>query len=187
MAMRKLTYAMGVSLDGYIADRDGNFDWAAPDAELHAFHNQQALQTGVNLYGRRLYETMRFWAGVDEQTSDSPVMLEWAETWKATPQVVFSTTLEAVEGNARLVSENVVEEVAALKQEDGKDIAVGGAGIAATLIEAGLVDEYGLFVNPVVVGGGTPFFPRLEQPLGLELVETRTFGSAVVYVRYRRA
>jgi dihydrofolate reductase len=100
---------------------------------------------------------------------------------------VFSTTLDAVEGNARLVSANIVEEVAALKQEDGKDLAVGGAGIAATLIEAGLVDEYGLFVNPVVVGGGTPFFPRLDQPLGLELVETRTFRSAVVYVRYRRA
>jgi dihydrofolate reductase len=185
--MRKLIYSMGVSLDGYIADRDGNFDWSAPDEELHRFHNEQAREVGVNLYGRRLYETMRFWAGVNEQTSDSRVMLEWAEIWRATPQVVFSTTLDAVEGNARLVSENAVEEVAALKEQPGKDLAVGGAGIAATLIEAGLVDEYGLIVNPVVVGGGTPFFPRLDQPLSLELVETRTFASGVAYVRYQRA
>lgn len=184
--MRKLTYSMGVSLDGYIADRAGKFDWSTPDEELHAFHNQQARSVGVNLYGRRLYETMRFWADVNEQTTDSPLMLEWAEVWRETPQVVFSTTLDAVEGNARLVSENAAAEVAALKEEDGADLAVGGAGLAATLIEAGLVDEYGLFVNPVVVGGGTPFFPVVTEQLDLELVETRRFGSGVVYLRYER-
>jgi dihydrofolate reductase len=184
--MRKLIYSMGMSLDGYIADRDGKFDWSAPDEELHAFHNQQARAIGVNLYGRRLYEVMRFWADVNEDTTDEPVMLEWAEIWRETPQVVFSTTLDSVEGNARLVRENVVEEVAALKQQDGKDLAVGGAGLAATLIEAGLVDEFGLIVNPVVVGGGTPFFPSVRAQLDLELIEQRSFGSGVVYLRYAR-
>jgi dihydrofolate reductase len=178
---------MGMSLDGYIVDREGKFDWSRPDEELHAFHNQQARAIGVNLYGRRLYEVMRFWADVNEDTTDSPVMLEWAEIWRETPQVVFSTTLESVEGNARLVRENAAEEVAALKEQPGKDLAVGGAGLAATLIEAGLVDEFGLIVNPVVVGGGTPFFPSVREQLDLVLVEERRFGSGVVYLRYQRS
>jgi dihydrofolate reductase len=184
--MRKLIYSFGVSLDGFIAGPDGTFDWARPDEELHRFHNEQARELGAHLYGRRLYETMVIWETVDQDPSAPEQMLEFAEIWKATPKIVFSTTLEKVEGNARLVRDGAGEEVARLKEEPGGDLAVGGAGLASTLIKLGLVDEYRLFINPVVVGGGTPFFPRLDERIDLELVETRTFGSRVVYVRYAR-
>jgi dihydrofolate reductase len=183
--MPQLIYSMGVSLDGYIAARDGAIDWAAPDEELHRFHNRQAREVGAHLYGRRLYEDMLPWETADQRPSASAAALEFARIWKATPKVVFSTTLETVEGNARLVRRNAAEEVARLKREPGKDLAVGGARLAATLIERGLVDEYRLFVNPVVLGGGTPYFPALDDHITLELVETRTFGSRVVYLRYR--
>jgi dihydrofolate reductase len=182
--MRKLIYSFGVSLDGFIAGPDGGFDWAKPDDELHRFHNEQARELGAHLYGRRLYETMVVWETVDEDPSAPEHMLEFAGIWKATPKIVFSTTLERVEGNARLVRDGAGEEVARLKEEPGGDLAVGGAGLASTFIKLGLVDEYRLFVNPVVVGGGTPFFPSLDERIDLELVETRTFGSRVVYVRY---
>ena len=113
--------------------------------------------------------------------------LEFARIWKALPKVVFSKTLEKVAGNARLVRDDVAEEVAKLKEQPGKDLAVGGAGLASTLMKAGLIDEYRLFVSPVVLGGGTPYFPALDERIDLELVETQTFGSRVVYVRYLRS
>ena len=182
--MRKLIYSFGVSLDGFIAGPDGGFDWAAPDDELHRFHNEQARELGAHLLGRRLYETMVVWETVDEDASAPEHILEFAGIWKATPKIVFSTTLERVEGNARLVKDGAGEEVARLKEEPGGDLAVGGAGLASTFIKLGLVDEYRLFVNPVVVGGGTPYFPSLNERIDLELVETREFGSRVVYVRY---
>jgi dihydrofolate reductase len=116
----------------------------------------------------------------------SEYVLEFADIWKAMPKVVFSTTLETVEGNARLVGDRVAEEVARLKEQPGKDLAVGGAGLASALTKLGLVDEYRLFVYPVVLGGGTPYFPALDERINLELLETRTCGSRVVYVRYRR-
>jgi dihydrofolate reductase len=178
---------MGVSLDGYIVGRDGSFDWSAPDEELHRFHNQQMREIGAHLCGRRLYEVMVYWETADQDPSAGEVELEFAGIWQKLPKIVFSKTLERVEGDARLVRDGVAEEVARLKEEPGKDLAVGGAGLASTCIELGLVDEYRLFVNPVVVGGGTPFFPSVEERIGLELVETRTFGSRVVYVRYQRA
>jgi dihydrofolate reductase len=112
-------------------------------------------------------------------------VVAFAKLWRATPKVVFSTTLERVKGNARLVRENAVDEVRRLKAEDGGDLAVGGAGLAASLIPHGLVDEYRPVIHPFILGGGTPFFPPLEERISLELVETRTFGSRVVYVRYR--
>lgn len=133
-----------------------------------------------------MYEVMIAWETRDRDPSAAEIEVEFARIWQATPKVVFSTTLERVEGDARLVREGVVEEVARLKQGPGGDLTVGGAGLAATLIEHDLVDEYGLFVNPVVVGGGTPFFPPVARRLDLELVETRTFGSRVTYLRYRR-
>ncbi len=129
---------------------------------------------------------MTYWETVDENASAPEYALEFAQIWQQLPKVVVSTTLERVEGNARLVKEGVADEVIALKEEPGKDLAVGGAGLAATLIELGLVDEYRLFVSPVVLGGGTPFFPALEERIDLELVETRTFGSKTVYLRYRQ-
>jgi dihydrofolate reductase len=185
--VRKLIYSMGVSLDGFIAGPDGDFGWSAPDEELHRFHNEQTRELGVHLCGRKLYEVMVYWETADQNPSASDYQLEFARIWKALPKIVFSKTLEEVEGNARLVRDGVAEEVAKLKEEPGKDLAVGGAGLASTLIRLGLVDEYRLFVSPVVVGGGTPFFPALDESIDLELVETRTFASRVVYVRYRRA
>ncbi len=183
--MRKLIYSMGVSLDGFIAGPDGEIDWSAPDEELHRFHNQQTREMGAHLYGRRLYEVMTYWETADENPSAPEHELEFARIWKDTPKIVFSKTLETVEGNARLVRDGVAEEVAKLKEQPGKDLAVGGAGLASTFIKLGLIDEYRLFLSPVVLGGGTPYFPALDERINLELVETKTFGSRVVYVRYR--
>jgi dihydrofolate reductase len=184
--MRKLIYSMGVSLDGFIAGPDGEIDWSAPDEELHRFHNQQTRELGAHLCGRRLYEVMRYWETINERSSIPEHELEFARIWKGLPKIVFSKTLEKVQGNARLVRDSVAEEVARLKEQPGKDLAVGGAGLAATLIKLGLIDEYRLFVSPVVLGGGTPYFPALDEKINLELVATQTFGSRVVYVRYRR-
>jgi dihydrofolate reductase len=184
--MRKLIYSMGVSLDGYIAGPHGEIDWSAPDEELHRFHNQQARETGVFLFGRRMYETMTFWETAEEQPSLPEVERDFARIYKETPKVVFSKTLDEVAGKTRLATGDSAEEVARLKEEPGPDLAVGGAGLASTMIRAGLVDEFRLFVTPVVLGGGTPFFPPLDERIDLELVETRTFGSRVVYLRYDR-
>ena len=183
--MRKVIYSMGVSLDGFIAGPKGNIDWSAPDEELHRFHNEQTRELGGHFCGRRLYETMVYWETADQNPSAGEIELEFARIWQELPKVVFSTTLEKVEGNTRLAKDGVAAEVARLKEEPGKDLAVGGAGLAASFAELGLIDEYRLFVSPVVLGGGTPFFPPLEQSVDLELVETRTFGSRVVYLRYR--
>jgi dihydrofolate reductase len=184
--MRKLIYSMGVSLDGFIAGPDGEIDWSAPDEELHRFHNQRVRELGAHLCGRRLYGEMTYWETAEEENPSAPEHeLEFARIWKDTPKIVFSETLEKVEGNARLVRDGVVEEVSKLKEQPGKDLAVGGAGLASTFIKLGLIDEYRLFVSPVVLGGGTPYFPALDERVNLELVETRTFGSRVVYVRYR--
>ncbi len=185
--MRKLIYSMGVSLDGFIAGPGGEIDWSAPDEERHRFHNEQVRELGAHLCGRRLYEVMVYWETADQNPSASEYELEFARIWKDLPKVVFSKTLEKVEGNARLVREGAAEEVAKLKEQPGKDLAVGGAGLASTLMKLGLIDEYRLFISPVVLGGGTPYFPALDERIDLELVETRTFGSRVVYVRYRRA
>jgi dihydrofolate reductase len=176
---------MSVSLDGFIADPRGEIDWSAPDEELHRFHNDRVREHGGYLLGRRLYEEMLYWETADENPSATDFEREFARIWQDLPKVVFSRTLENVEGNARLAKGGVAEEVARLKQEPGKDLGVGGAGLAATLVELGLVDEYLLFVCPVVLGGGTRFFPALDERVNLELVETRTFGSRVAYLRYR--
>ena len=184
--MRKLIYSMTTSLDGFTAGPAGEIDWSAPDEELHRFHNEQTAELGGHLLGRRLYETMVSWETVDQNPSAGEIELEFARIWKALPKVVFSRTLNAVEGNARLVRDGLAEEAARLKREPGKDLAVGGAGLAASLTRLGLIDEYRMFVSPVVLGAGTPYFPPLEQTIDLELLETRTFGSRVVYLRYAR-
>jgi dihydrofolate reductase len=185
--MRKLIFSMGVSLDGYTAGPAGEIDWTAPDDELHRFHNEQTREIGVHLCGRRLYETMVYWETADKNPSAGETEREFARIWQKLPKIVFSKTLQKVEGNTRLATRGVAEEVAELKEQPGEDIAVGGAGLASTCIRLGLVDELRLFVSPVVLGAGTPFFPALDRRIDLELVETRTFGSRVVYVRYRRA
>ena len=183
--MRKLIYSMTVSLDGFIAGRDGEIDWSAPDEELHRFHNRQTRELGAHLCGRRLYQTMLYWETAEENPSAAEHLVEFACIWKALPKIVISRTLEKIEGNARLVRDNVADEVAKLKEQPGKDLAVGGAGLAATCMKLGLIDEYRLFVSPVVLGGGTPYFPALDERINLELVETQTFAARVVYVRYR--
>jgi dihydrofolate reductase len=182
--MRKLIYSMTVSLDGCIAGSDGAIDWSVPDEDLFLFQTEQVREIGVQLCGRRLYETMVYW----ETAEESPLLAEhsrFAQIWKALPKVVFSTTLTSVVGNTRLVREGVGQEVSRLKEQPGKDIGVGGAGLACACMELGLIDEWRLFVSPVLLGGGTSYFPTLDERINLELVETKTFGSRVVYLRYR--
>ena len=173
----RVIYSMSVSLDGFIAGPDGDIDWAAPDEELMAFHTEQSRELDAHLCGRGLYEDMLPW-----ETREG----DFAEIWKAIPKVVFSTTLETVQGNARLATGDVADELSRLGKTPAADVSVGGAGLAATLVEHDLIDEYRLFINPVVLGGGTPFFPERRERLKLELIETRTFGARVVYLRYRR-
>ena len=191
--MRKLICSMSVSLDGFIAGLGGEIDWSVPDDELFRFHAEQVRELSGHLLGRRLYETMVYWETAEEQRfpalpapSLAEPQREFARIWKELPKVVFSSKLEKVEGNTRLVRDGAAEEVARLKEEPGKDLAVGGAGLAAGLMELGLIDEFRPFVNPGVLGGGTPFFPALDEKVDLELVETRRFGGGVVYLRYRR-
>jgi dihydrofolate reductase len=184
--VRKVIYSMTVSLDGFIADPNGEIDWSAPSDELHRFHNERVKELGAHFLGRRLYETMLYWETADQDPAAGETELEFARIWQALPRIVFSTTLDHVEGNARLAGDSVEEEVARLKAEPGKDLAVGGAGLAATFARLGLIDEYQLFVSPVVLGGGTPYFPPLDHRVDLELIETRSFGSRIEYLRYRR-
>ena len=185
--MAKLIYSMSVSADGFIAGPDGDFSWSVPDEELHRFHNQRVRALGGHLLGRRLYETMVFWETAREDPEATEYQLEFAHIWAALPKVVFSKTLDTVVGKARLARAGIAEEVAELQERTGKDVAIGGADLAAEAMRLGLIDDFSLFVNPTVVGGGTPFFPTLAQSFPLQLVETRTFGSKVVYLRYERA
>ena len=185
--MGRVIYSMGVSLDGFIAGPGGNIDWTAPDEELHRFHNERIRAMAAHVCGRRLYETMLYWETAEEDPSIAEHEREFARLWKAMPRLVASRTLEAVEGDWRLVRDDLDDEVAGLREQPGGDIGVGGAGLAAGLIERGLIDEYGLFVYPVVLGAGTPLFPPLDERLELRLAETRTFGSKVMYLRYEPA
>ena len=162
--MRSVTYSMSVSLDGYIVGPDGGFDWTAPDAEVFRFWLDEIRQVGVHLLGRRLYETMLYWETAEQEQTLDEVELEWAAIWKALPKFVFSTTLSAVQGNARLVSGGLVEELERLRAEPGQgEIAIGGATLAAEVAAAGLVDEYRAMVYPVLVDG-LPVQHRLVQP-----------------------
>ncbi|WP_306192683.1 MULTISPECIES: dihydrofolate reductase family protein [unclassified Streptomyces] len=184
--MRSVTYSMNVSLDGYIAGPDGGFNWTGPDEEVFRSWIDEIREVDVHLLGRRLYETMLYWETADQDPSLDDSMLEWAALWKPLPKVVFSTTLSAVQGHARLASGGLAEQIERLRAEPGEgDIAIGGATLAAEAAASGLIDEYRARVCPVLVGGGIPFFPQQERRVDLELVETRTFSSGVVYLRYR--
>lgn len=158
--MRSVTYSMSVSLDGYIVGPDGGFDWTVPDKDVFRFWIDEIREVGVHLMGRRLYETMLYWETADQDPSLDDAELEWAALWNPLPKVVFSTTLSAVQGNARLLSGGVAEEIERLRAEPGEgDIAIGGATLAAEAAASGLIDEYRAMVYPVLVGGGIPFFP----------------------------
>ncbi|MEU8895875.1 dihydrofolate reductase family protein [Nocardia sp. NPDC048505] len=181
--MRKLIYGFGVSLDGYINDRDGKIDWTDPDDELHQFHNNRFRELEVSLHGRRMYELMaEYWPFVPADAP--PVQREFGTLWTEKPKVVFSRTRTEVGWNSTLVAENAVEEVRRLKAAGDGLMEVGGAELAAALIPHGLIDEYQLYVSPVLLGGGTQFFPALDKRIQLRLAETKHFES-VVLLRYR--
>jgi dihydrofolate reductase len=181
-----LIYSMSVSVDGFITDREGAFGWTAPSEELFRFHLGQVRELGGYLCGRRLYETMLVWE-TDPSLRDNESGAAFADVWCGIPKVVFSRTLDGVQGNARLAWASLAEEIAAALDATDKDVSIGGAGLAAAAFELGLVDELRMFRYPVVVGGGTPFLPPVTQGIALDLIETGTFGSRVVYERYRRA
>ena len=178
-----LIYSMSVSVDGFIADRDGAFGWTAPSEELFRFHTALVSELGGCLLGRRLYETMLVWETDPSLRANEPGAA-FADVWCAIPKVVFSRTLDRVQGNARLAEASLAEEVAAALDATDKDVEVGGAGLAAQAIGLGLVDELRMFRYPVVIGGGTPFLPPVTDAIALELIGTRTFGSRVIYERY---
>ncbi|WP_282777674.1 MULTISPECIES: dihydrofolate reductase family protein [unclassified Nocardia] len=180
--MRKLVYTYGVSLDGYMNDRDGGIGWTTPDDELHQFHNDRFRELEISLHGRRMYELMAdYWPHVPEDAP--PIERDFAELWTGKPKVVFSRTLTEVHWNSTLVRENGVEEVRALKAGGDGVMEVGGASLAAALLPHGLIDEYQLFVSPILLGGGTPMFPPLDKHIPLRLAETRHFSTAVL-LRY---
>jgi dihydrofolate reductase len=181
-----LIFSMNVSLDGFITDRDGGFGWSVPSDEQFRFHIEQVGELGGVICGRRLYETMLPWE-TDPGMRESEPGATFAEIWSAIPKVVFSRTLTSVRGNARLAEGSIAQEVAAAQAATDKDVEIGGAGLAAAAIELGLVDEFCIFRCPVVVGGGTPFFPPVTEAVQMDLVETRTFSSRVIFERYRRA
>jgi dihydrofolate reductase len=181
-----LIYSMGVSADGFIADRQGRFEWTEPSEELFRFHLAEVRELGGYLCGRRLYETMLVWE-TDPSLRDNELRAAFADVWCALPKVVFSRTLDSVQGNARLAEASVAEEAAAALDATDKDVSIGGAGLAGAAIELGLVDELRMFRHPVVVGGGTPFLPPVTEYVRLDLIETRAFCSRVIYERYGRA
>jgi dihydrofolate reductase len=182
----KLIYSTIASLDLYVADASGSFEWAAPDEEVHAFVNELERPIGTYLYGRRMYEVMAVWESLPRE-GDSPVMGDFASLWKAADKVVYSTTLDDVSSRrTRLEASFDPAAVRELKASAERDISVGGPTLAAEALGAGLVDELQLFLTPVVVGGGTPALPD-DVRFDLELLDERRFRSGVVYVRYRVA
>ena len=181
----KIIYAMSISLDGFIEDANEDLSWSYPDEELHKHFNEQESLIDIHLYGRRLYETMAaYWPAVDANKNATKLEREYAKIWKSMPKVVFSKTLKKVDWNSRLVSENIAEEVNKLKEQSGKTMSVSGAGIAASFTKLGLIDEYWLYVNPVILGNGKSMFQQLQSKVDLKLIETRVFSSGVVLLRY---
>jgi dihydrofolate reductase len=185
--MRAVTYSMGVSLDGYIVGPDRDIiPVPPPDDEVWRLVLDEIRQVGVHLMGRRLYQTMLYWETADQDPSLDDAEREWTALWKPLPKVVFSNTLSAVQGHARLASGSLAEEIGWLRAGPGQgDIAIGGATLAAEAAALDLIDEYRLRVYPLLVGGGVSYFPQSARRVDLELVETRTFSSRVVYLRYR--
>lgn len=183
--MARLIYSAITSLDGYIEDREGNFDWAAPDEEVHRFINELERSAGTHLYGRRTYETLMVWETDPSIAAESPLLRDFAEIWQAADKIVYSRTLEAVSTRKTKMERSFhPESIRQLKETLEQDILIGGPELAAHAFRAGLVDEYHLFLTPIVVGGGKPSLPANVR-LELELLEHRRFGSGVVFLRYR--
>jgi dihydrofolate reductase len=183
--MAKLIYSAITSLDGYMEDEDGNFDWSAPDDEVHAFVNDLERPVGTYLYGRRMYEVMTYWESAHTVDNQPPVMQDFAELWQAADKVVYSRTLGAVSSTrTRIERDFDPEAVRRLKASAERDVTVGGPDLAAQALRAGLVDECHLFLSPVVVGGGKRALPE-DVRLELELLDERRFGNGVVHLHYR--
>jgi dihydrofolate reductase len=183
--MAKLNYSAITSLDGYVADVDGNFDWAAPDEEVHTFINDLERPVGTHLYGRRMYEVMVFWESAHTLTDQPPFMQDYAAIWQAADKIVYSKTLDTVSSaRTRIERDFDPEAVRRMKAQAESDIVVGGPELAAQAIKAGLVDEWHLFVVPVVVGGGKQSLPDNVR-VKLELLDERRFGNGMVYLHYR--
>lgn len=184
--MRKVTYSMGMSLDGFISGPDGGFQWSVPDPELFQLSLDEIRGIGVHLLGRRLYESMLYWETVADDPSLDAQEREWTVLWNQLPKVVFSRTLTEVVPSARLATGGIAEEIARLRSEPGEgDVAIGGAGLAAQAADLDLIDEYLVRVFPVLVGGGIPFFALHGRHVNLELVGSRAFASGVVFLHYR--
>ncbi|MDQ1027714.1 dihydrofolate reductase [Streptomyces umbrinus] len=183
--MRKLIYAMNLSLDGYIAAPGDDIGWGVQSDELFQFWSDQLQATDLSLYGRKLWQTMSsHWPTGDQQPGATPAEIEFAHRWRDMSKVVFSSTIDKVDWNTRLVTGDAVAEITRLKAEDGGPMAIGGATLAGAAMRAGLIDEYMLATAPVLVGGGTPFFTALDNWVNLNLVETRTFPGGVILTRY---
>lgn len=178
--MGRLIYSLSVSLDGFAATSDGGLGWATIDHEIHSWFNEQARTLDASLYGRRMYELMAsYWPGAEDDPDASEPEREFSSIWKPMPKVVFSSTLERVEHNARLVSGDVGEVLARLRREFGGDLDVAGPTLAGQFVRRGLVDEYRLAIHPVVLGSGLPFWPKLDAPLSLKVTDTHRFASGV--------
>ena len=183
--MRKVIYSPMVSLDGFVEGPNRELDWGIPDEELHTYINQRHDAIDTYLFGRRMYEVMLYWETPDKDPANPEYVLEFARIWKRIHKIVFSKTLEQVQGNATLSRGSVAEEIARLKARPGKNMEVGGAHLAASLMRLGLIDEYRLYVHPVILGSGTPMLPPLDNPIKLRLVETHPFNCGVFLLRYQ--
>jgi len=183
--MRKLIYGMNLTLDGYIAAPGDDIGWGVPSDELFRFWSEQLQETDLSLYGRRLWQTMSsHWPTGDRRPDATPAEIGFARRWRDIPKVVFSSTIDKVDWNTRLVTGDAVAEITRLKAEDGGPMEIGGATLAGAAMRAGLIDEYILATAPVLVGGGTPFFTALDNRVNLNLLETRTLPCGVILTRY---
>ncbi|MGW7791663.1 dihydrofolate reductase family protein [Streptomyces tricolor] len=183
--MRKLIYGMNLTLDGYIAAPGDDIGWSVPSDELFQFWSDRLEATDLTLYGRKLWQTMSsYWPTGDQRPDATPAEIEFARRWRDMPKVVFSSTIDQVDWNTRLVTGDAVAEITRLKAEDGGPMDIGGATLAGAAMRAGLIDEYVLATAPVLAGGGTPFFTALDTWVNLTLVETRTFPGGGLLTRY---
>ncbi|MFC8427335.1 dihydrofolate reductase family protein [Streptomyces sp. NPDC057253] len=183
--MRKLTFAMNISVDGYTAAPGDDLGWSVPSDELFQWWSDRVDQTGLALYGRRLWDGMSsHWPTADKEPGATPATIEYARRWRDMPKVVFSATPRSVDWNTRLVTGDAVTEITRLKADDGAPMEIGGATLASAAMRAGLIDEYVLVTHPVLVGGGTPFFTALDHWVNLSLVETRTLSGGVTVTKY---
>ncbi|MEW2518700.1 dihydrofolate reductase family protein [Actinacidiphila alni] len=184
--MRKLIYAMNLSLDGYIAAPGDDIGWSGPpNQELFQWWLEHEQAGGLSLYGRKLWETMSsHWPTGDQRPDATPAEIAYARNWRDTPKVVFSSTIDKVDWNSRLVTGDAIAEITRLKAEDGGPMHIGGATLAGAAVRAGLVDEYAVVTHPVLIGGGTPFFTALDAWIDLNHLETRTFSGGTVLTRY---